>query len=119
MTRVTIRSGDRLKTGDTEPELVVQLRKDNDNPKDLSTGSPTVSFALREANEHEPVISDDTSGNVTISDENNGEVTYSWQSGDTDTAGTYEGEFQVDESGDISSYPNRGSFKVHIEEGIN
>jgi hypothetical protein len=119
MTRVTIRSGDRLKTGDTEPDLVVQLRKDNDNPKDLSTGNPTVSFALTEANENTLVVDDDTTGNVTISNATNGEITYSWQAGDTDVAGTYEGEIEVDDDAGVSSYPNRGTFKVHIEEGLN
>lgn len=119
MTRVDIKSGDTLKTGDTEPDLVVTLYKDNGNPYDLSTGSPTVEFALAEANEDTLVVDDDTTGNVILSDAANGEVTYSWQSGDTSTKGTYEGEFRVDDADGITSFPNRGTFKVHIEEGLN
>lgn len=119
MTRVNIQSGDNLKTGDTEPDLVVTLYKDNGNPIDLSTGTPTVEFALAEANESTLVVDDDTSGNVTISDASNGEVTYSWQSGDTDTKGTYEGEFRVVDASGTTSFPNRGTFNVHIEEGLN
>lgn len=119
MTRVEIVSGEHLKTGDTEPDLVVKLIKDNDNPKDLSSGSPTVSVYIAEANENTLVVDDDTTGNVSISDANTGEITYSWQAGDTDTPGTYEAEVEVDESGDVSTYPNRGTFKLFIEEGLN
>jgi len=119
MTRVNIKSGDTLKTGDTEPDLVVTLYKDNGNPYDLSSGSPTVSFALAETNESTLVVDDDTNGAVNITDAANGEVSYSWQSGDTDTKGTYEGEFQIDDSSGITSFPNRGTFAVHIEEGLN
>ena len=119
MTRVEIQSGDNLKTDDTEPDLVVSLYKDNGNPIDLSTGSPTVEFALAEANESTLVVDDDTDGNVSISDAANGEVTYSWQSGDTSTKGTYEGEFRVVDGSDQTSFPNRGTFNVHIEEGLN
>lgn len=119
MTRVAIESGDHLKTGDTEPDLVATLYKDNDNPYDLSEGSPAVEFALAEANESTLVVDDDTSGNVSISDGANGEVSYSWQSGDTDSKGTYEGEFRVTDGTDSTSFPNRGTFMVHIEEGLN
>lgn len=117
MTRVNIISGDRLKTGDTEPDLVVQLRKDNNNPKDL-TGA-TVELAIVEANESTLVVDDDTSGNITISNATNGEISYSWQATDTEKAGTYEGEIQVTDGTDVSSYPSRGTFMVHIEEGLN
>ena len=119
MTRVNIQSGDTLKTGDTEPDLVVTLYKDNGNPIDLSTGTPTVEFALAEANDSDPTISDDTDGNVLISNASNGEVSYSWQAGDTDTKGTYEGEFRVVDGSNQTSFPNRGTFNVHIEEGLN
>jgi len=121
MTRVSIESGDHLKTGDTEPDLVVTLYKDNDNPIDLSTGSPTVEFALAEANERDLVVDDDTSGNVSISDAENGEVSYSWQSSDTSSHGTYEGEFRVSKNAgsDVTSFPNSDNFQIYIEEGLN
>lgn len=119
MTRVTIKSGDTLKTGDTEPDLVATLYKDNGNPKDLSTGSPTVEFALAEANESTLVVDDDTAGNVSISDAPNGEVSYSWQAGDTDSKGNYEGEFRVVDGTDQTSFPNRGTVNIHIEEALN
>lgn len=118
MTRVNIKSGDTLKTGDTEPDLVVELYKDNGNPKDLS-GSPTVEFALVESNESETVVDDDTDGRVSITDANNGEVMYQWTGGDTDKKGTYEGEFRVVDGAQNESFPNRGTFNVHIEEGLN
>ena len=117
MTRVNIQSGDTLKTGDTEPDLVVTLYKDNGNPIDLSTAE--VEFALAEANESTLVVDDDTTGNVNIDDDVNGVVSYSWQAGDTDAKGTYEGEFRVVDGSDQTSFPNRGTFNVHIEEGLN
>jgi hypothetical protein len=119
MTRVNIKSGDTLKTGDTEPNLVATLYKDNGNPYDLSAGTPTVEFALAEANESTLVVDSDTNASVSITDAANGEVSYSWQAGDTDTKGTYEGEFRVDDSNGATSFPNRGTFTVHIEEGLN
>lgn len=119
MTRVHIQSGDHLKTGDTEPDLVVTLIKDNDNPKDLSSGSPEVNFYLSEPNEDGLEVDDSTAGNVSISDGANGEVTYSWQSGDTDRSGRFNAEFEVVDGSDQSTYPNAGTFKIQITEGLN
>lgn len=119
MTRVSIKSGERLKTGDTEPNLVVQLYKDNGNPKDLSTGSPEISFFLGQEAEDSLTVDDDTSGNVEISDASNGEVEYSWQSGDTASHGTYIGEIRVSDTDGVSTFPNRGRFNIYIEEALN
>jgi hypothetical protein len=119
MTRVEIVSGETLKTGDTEPDLEVQLIKDNQNPKDLSVDNPTVSVFIVEANEDTLVVDDDTDGNVSVTNDTSGKVSYSWQAGDTDSPGTYECEVQVVDGTDVSTYPNRGTFKVHIEEGLN
>lgn len=119
MTRVRIEQGEYLKTDDTEPNLIAQLLKDNDNPKDLSSGTPEVSFYLTEANSSDLIVDDNTSGNVTISDASSGEVTYSWQAADTSTPGTYIGEFEVVQSGETSTYPNSGTFTVYIEDGLN
>jgi hypothetical protein len=119
MTRVNVTRGEKLKTGDTEPDLTVQLIKDNDNPKDLSTGSPEVTFLLGQEAETELLVDDNTTGNVSITDAANGEVSYSWQSGDTDTSGTYIGEVRVSDGSGESTYPNNGTFNIYIEEGLN
>ena len=123
MTRVRIIDGDRLKSGDTDPNLEVQLRQRNDNPRSLQDHK--VRLYLAEVESDEVVISADTDGNLTITDEVNGFVEYSWQRGDTDKVGTYIGEFEVeklDEEGDptgqVETFPNRGHFNVRIQQSL-
>lgn len=117
MTQVYIIQGDNLKTGDTDPDFVAKLRKDNGNPKDL-TGA-TISFYMKEVDEDTLAVDDDTTGNVSIEDASLGKVSYTWQAGDTDLAGVYEAEFEVDDGGEISTYPNVGYATVRIHEGLN
>jgi hypothetical protein len=119
MTRTNIISGDRLKTGDTEPNLVVQLIKDNGNPKDLSSGSPTVNIYIAEDENESLTVDDDTNNSVSITDAPNGQIEYSWQAGDTASSGSYIGEVEVVESSNTSTYPNEGWFDIFIEEGLN
>ncbi|AGM11336.1 hypothetical protein M199_gp006 [Halogranum tailed virus 1] len=116
MTEVFIVQGDNLKSGDTDPDLVVKLRKDNANAFDLS-GTPTVSFYMREIDEDTLAVDDDTTGNVTIEDASTGKVSYSWQSGDTDLAGTYIFEFEVDD-GQTRTFPNKGYGEIRIQEAL-
>lgn len=118
MTRAKILEGEHLKTGDQEPDLLVQLIKDNRVPKDL-TNVTTVELHLAEANSNSTLVEDDLSGNVTIESEADGRVSYAWQSDDTDTAATLVGEFVVvDSNNEQATYPNEGTFKVFVEEGI-
>lgn len=119
MTRVDIKSGEYLKTDDTEPDLVVQLLKDNNNPKDLSNGSPEVTVLIGQEQENTLTVDDDTTGNVTIEDAANGEISYSWQSDDTSSKGTYIGEVRVSDTGGTVTFPNSGTFTVYIEEALN
>lgn len=43
------------------------------------------------------------------------QVKYQWQSGDTDTNGVYDGEFQVTfNDGRIETYPNEGFLKIQV-----
>lgn len=123
MTRVRIIDGDRLKSGDTDPNLEVQLRQRNDNPRSLEDYE--VRLYLAEVESDEVVISADTDGNLAITDEVNGFVEYSWQQGDTDKVGTYIGEFEVEEldeegdpTGQVETFPNRGHFNVRIQQSL-
>jgi len=123
MTRVRIIDGDRLKSGDTDPNLEVQLRQRNDNPRSLQDHE--VRLYLAEVDSDEVVISSDTDGDVTITDEANGFVEYSWQEGDTNKVGTYIGEFEVEEldedgdpTGQVETFPNRGHFNVRIQQSL-
>jgi hypothetical protein len=120
MTSVQILEGEHLKTGDQEPDLLVQLIKDNRTPKDLSDTGVEVELHLKEANTSGGLlVDDDTNGNVTIESDVDGTVSYSWQTADTEKAMTAVGEFVVtDSSGEQSTYPNDGTFNVYIEEGL-
>lgn len=118
MTRAKILQGDHLKTGDQEPDLLLQLIKDNQVPKDLSAVND-VKVHLAEANSESTLVEDDTSGNVTIETATDGKISYSWDSTDTETAATLVGEVVViDSSSEQSTYPNDGFFNIYIEEGI-
>jgi len=117
MSRVEIERGQHLKTGDTEPDLRVQLYTDSHIPKDLSS-MQQVSIQLAEPNS-DTIVDDDTDGDVTIESEKDGRVLYAWDSTDTETAMTMIGEFVVtDSSGEQSTYPNDGYFHIYVEEGL-
>lgn len=119
MTRVKVIDGDELKTGDTEPNLSVELVKNNGVSQVLSTADDTVHFRMREAGGDELIVDDDTSGNVEIAEEDQGRVVYSWQSGDTGTPATYECEVEVNfGTGGTITFPNSGFFNVLIEAGL-
>lgn len=119
MTRAKILEGQHLKTGDQEPDLLVQLIKDNRTPKDLSSVS-SIEVHIKEANSQNVLVDDDMTGNVSIDAATDGKVSYAWQTADTETASTLVGEFVViDSNSEQATYPNDGTFKVYIEEGIN
>ena len=106
-----------MKTGDTEPNLSVELVKNN-GVSQVLTGYE-VHFRMREAGGDQLIVDDDTTGNVSITGEDQGKVEYSWQPGDTETPATYECEFEIDDSADsIITFPNSGFFTVLIEEGL-
>jgi len=116
MTRVRIIDGDRLKSGDTDPNLEVQLRQRNDNPRSLGTAD--VRIYLAEVESGDVIIDDDTDGNLSVTDATNGYLEYSWQPGDTDKVGTYVGEFEVTDVDSVETFPNRGNFTVRIQESL-
>lgn len=119
MTQVDVLEGDRLKSGDQDPDLLVQLLEADGTAKDLSSGSPTVHFHMREAHSDTVEVDDDTGGNVSIDDPADGKVLYSWQSDDIDTPGAFVAEFEVVEGGEATTFPNDSNFDVIITEGIN
>jgi hypothetical protein len=58
-------------------------------------------------------------GAATIVDAALGRVKYNFTSSDTDTADTYEAEFQVTyTNGDVQTFPNDGYFDVIIKDDI-
>lgn len=124
MSHVDILQGKYLKTGDTKPNLEVQLIEDNDVATDLSSVQ-NVEIHLAEAN-GDVIVDDDWSGNVVDPNDSTndldatiGEVAYEWTSADTERAATLVGEFVVvDSNGNEYSFPNRGEFEVFVEQGV-
>lgn len=60
------------------------------------------------------------SATATISDSDCGLIYYSWQTGDTDTSGTYKGEFTLFfQDGKKITVPRSSVINIHIEDDIN
>lgn len=98
------------KVGDTEPPLEVTLTDGDYEPKDL-TNAQGVDFHM--ADPHESTAKVDAA--AAIDDAANGAVSYSWADPDTDTAGEYEGEFEVTwADGDDETFPKAGYLDIKI-----
>ena len=56
---------------------------------------------------------------IVLKDADSGIVEYSWQAGDTDTAGTYYGEIEVTYADNtVETFPNNGYFTIIIKEDL-
>lgn len=111
MTSIQILRGDTIKAGDTKPVFRLKLMEDG-TPFNLTGYDVTI--AIRHANDDTVIVD----GAATVEDETRGIVTYSWSSGETDTAGTYEFEIVADDGVDEITFPNRGTETVHIQERL-
>lgn len=103
-----------IKRNDDQPSLDVALRDDRNRAVELA--GATVLFHMRNTADDSTKID---SGSVTIIDASRGEVRYSWQSGDTDTEGNYEGEFEVTfAAGGVETFPNDSYIDIIIGEDV-
>lgn len=112
MTEVEAIRGDHLKVGDDLINLRVQLL-DAGDPFNLDTYAVTMKMRA--------VGSDTlTVDNVaTIESADRGIVSYDWDSTETDTVGTYEVEFHVEDNSDSTVvFPSRGYFNIRIQEKL-
>jgi hypothetical protein len=103
----------RIKTNDTSPKLSVTLTDALGNYIGLAGCSARFHMKAFGASSLKiDAVAD-------IEDDINGIVEYSWQAGDTDTAGTYYGEIEVT-YGDatVETFPNNGYFTVIIKEDL-
>lgn len=102
-----------IKQNDTAPSVEAVLKNSAGTAVDL-TGA-TVNFHMK-----------DLSGTVvvdavaSVTDGSGGTVQYDWNSADTDTAGTFYAEFEVEyPDGTIETFPNTGSVAVKIVKELN
>jgi len=103
----------RIKTNDTAPKLSVTLTDALGNAIGLAGCSARFHMKAYGASSLK------VDAVATVEDDINGIVEYSWQAGDTNTAGTYYGEIEVT-YGDatVETFPNNGYFTIIIKEDL-
>jgi len=105
-----------ISQNDTSPAIETQLEywdaTNNEwKAKDIS-GFNEVKFFMRVPGSGTTKVSEtESGGNVTVTDAANGKVKYAWSPEDTDTAGTFEAEWEVEYSdGTVETWPNGNRF---------
>jgi len=88
---------------DLLPSLSITCSYSDGTAVDLSTAT-SPKFYMRSA--HDPTAAAKVNATATIADGPAGVLSYSWSAGDTDTAGTYQAEFEVQIGGRKLTFPN-------------
>lgn len=88
---------------DLLPALSITCTYADGTPVDLSTAT-SPKFYMRDARNALAEVKVDAT--ATVSDGAAGELTYTWNLGDTDTAGIYAAEFEVQIGGRRLTFPN-------------
>lgn len=102
-----------IKQNDTSPSIQTQFLDGDGLPVDI-TGNLGVSFHMRDA---AGTVKIDTAATVVTAA--SGIVRYDWLAADTDTAGTFQAEFEVTYSdGKIETFPNASYIEVVITDDI-
>lgn len=102
-----------IKQNDTAPSVEAVLKNSAGTAVDL-TGA-TVNFHMKDLG---GTVVVDAAASVT--DASGGTVQYDWDAADTDTAGTFYAEFEVEyPDGTIETFPNTGSVAVKIVKELN
>lgn len=103
-----------IKQGDLEPPLAVVLRDGEGNPVDLSLAL-AVRVIIERRNEtlvDGPAVIADQTGNP-------GLVSRPWQTGETNTSGTYQAEFEVMWPGNRpQTFPTKGYVQIVIGKDL-
>ena len=104
-----------IKQNDTSPSLRAAL-KDSDNIA-INLTDATVRFHMKSLEDNTVVVDADATVVVPAT---SGIVQYDWSSGDTATAGSYQGEFQVTFAGGaIETFPNKTNISISIKPELN
>lgn len=103
-----------IKEGDTSPAIEFAL-----TPTDILLTGATVVFSMHDrrgtvkVNRQAATITDDGAATDTPT------VQYDWASADTDTAGTYYGEFEVTYTdATVETFPNNGFITIRVTKDI-
>jgi hypothetical protein len=102
-----------IKQNDTSPVFQATLKGPTGSSENL-TGVQSITFKM--ANSVQQVK---LSQAVTVDDAANGIVSYAWQTGDTDTSGTFFAEFEVIKAdGKRETFPNTDPINVVIKKDV-
>ena len=101
-----------IKQGDTSPSLVYAL-----SPTSVVLSGATVVFNMR--NRSTGVVAVSRAAAVIVTATGTPTVRYDWAAGDTATAGTYDGEFEVTYSDlSVETFPNASNITIVIAGDI-
>jgi len=102
-----------VKQNDTAPTLVVNLVDDDGAAVDITGAS--VRFHMRKPGAASAKV--DSSATLVTGDP--AQVSYAWQSGDLDTEGRFEAEFEVTYSGGaVETFPNDSFIDVIVRRDL-
>jgi hypothetical protein len=105
-----------VKQGDLFPTVLTTVRDENGAVVNL-TGATNIKFSMRKSRDPSSIKVDQAAG--TLVDGPNGKIGYTWVGSDTDTPGTYEGEFRVTpSSGSPFRVPTDGYIAVIVEAKV-
>lgn len=103
-----------IKQNDTNPAIEATLTDEDLVALDLNTATG-IKFHM--INPSTGVVKVDAV--AAIDDAPTGRVRYQWASGETDTPGTYNGEFQVTwNDSTVTSFPNNGYIEIKITKEV-
>lgn len=103
-----------IKKGDTLPWLRATLRQGNGDPIDL-TDAEVIKFIAKSKGTPPKVINK----TVLVIDAASGLIEVSWSSSDTDTAATFDCEFEITwDPGFLQTVPNDGYFTIVISPDL-
>ena len=101
-----------LKRGDTSPSLLYAL-----DPASVDLTGATVRFNMRPTTGG--VVKVSRAIATVVTETGTPTIRYDWTAQDTDTSGTYDGEFEVTYAGGaVETFPNTGFIKIVIAKDI-
>ena len=103
-----------VKQNDTAPSLRATLKDGSNTVIDVTNA--TVRFHMRAFGSSTAKV--DAAAGI-ISPATNGVVQYNWIAADTDTIGSYQGEFEITyQDGSVETFPNNGYILIEIIDDI-